>query len=620
MTLIQWSRRVTHYRSDRWQTEFLLFDVFQTSAVYGRRPYTELDEPTAREALAEAERFARTRLAPSFAAGERIPVRLDPATHEVSVPAELAVAIQDHLASDWLRLDLPADMTGIHVPPSLRWAVTEFALGANPAVAMCTQLVPQVASLLRRHGTPDQRRLAELITERGWTVTMVLTEPDAGSDVGAARCRAVLQPDGTWHLSGTKRFITWAEHDASENVVHLVLARPVGVPDAGGPGTQGLSLFVVPSHLHDPQTGELRGRNGVVATSLEHKMGVVATPTCELVFGAEKPAVGTLLGDTHAGIRQMFEIITYVRMMVGLKAIATLASGYRNALEYADSRQQGRPLGSNVPADAAPVRISQHPDVRRSLLTQKAYAEGGRALVLYTATLLDRIEIATVEGRRDVDAEQRHRVLLPVVKGWCSETAWRVLGAESLQVFGGSGYLRDYPLEQYFRDTKIDTIYEGTTGIQGLDLLQRRLLRDDGCALRGLLEDVRGTVADLARTAALKPESALLDDGLRAVEAAVDWARQQEILPLAALGATRLLLAAGDLITGWLLLRAAAVAVEQLEHAPPTGMTQETVDRLTGTVAVGRWYARQVLPRLASALTSIRLLSDEVLDLPTAAF
>src|SRR5688500_8397745 len=226
-------KHVTHYRSDRWHTEFLLFDVLQVGSTYGRRPFTELDESAARDALAEAERFARQRLAPSFAAAERTPVRFNPATHEVSVPADLAAAVRDHLASEWLALDLPSEMTGMHVPPSLRWAATEFTLGANPAVAMCTQIVPQVVSLLRRHGTPEQRRLAELIVDRRWTGTMALTEPDAGSDVGAARCRAIPQPDGTWHLVGTKRFITWAEHDASDNVVHLVLARPVGVPGAG---------------------------------------------------------------------------------------------------------------------------------------------------------------------------------------------------------------------------------------------------------------------------------------------------------------------------------------------------------------------------------------------------
>jgi alkylation response protein AidB-like acyl-CoA dehydrogenase len=291
-------------------------------------------------------------------------------------------------------------VSGIHVPASLRWAATEFILGANPAVAMCSQLIPTVVAMLHRNGTKEQQRLAELILERNWTVTMVLTEPDAGSDVGLGRTRAALADDGTWHLTGTKRFITWAAHDAAENVIHCVLARPQGVDGQGGPGTKGLSLFIVPSQLFDPETGDLLGPNGVVAANIEHKMGILGTPTCELVLGNREPAVGTLLGDTHDGIRQMFEIITYVRMMVGLKTVSALSSGHLNARDYAMSRKQGRELISLTGARGGRplVEIVDHPDIRRSLLTQKAYAEGGRALVLYTATMIDRFEVAQALG------------------------------------------------------------------------------------------------------------------------------------------------------------------------------------------------------------------------------
>ncbi len=610
-----------HYRSDRAHSRFLLFDVLGAQQVYGRAPYDEIDVPTALDLLEQVESFAQQELAESFASADHHPVRLDPVRRTVTLPADLRAALAAHVASDWMRLDAPPDLTGMHVPASLRWAATEFILGANPAVAMCSQIVPQVVAVLHKHGTPAQRRLAEIILERNWTVTMVLTEPDAGSDVGIARTRATPRDDGTWEITGTKRFITWAEHDAAENVVHMVLARPQGIDGAGGPGTKGLSLFVVPNHRFDPQTGELTGRNGVVAASLEHKMGIVATPTCELVFGEREPAVGTLLGEAHDGIRQMFEILTYVRMMVGLKTIAALSSGHLNAREYAGTRKQGRELVSfgGRTQGRELVEIADHPDIRRSLLTQKAYAEGGRALVLYTATQIDRFESAQSRGSDDPAAVERHRMLLPVVKTWCAESGWRVLGQESLQVFGGSGYVRDYPIEQYVRDTKIDAIYEGTTGIQALDLFERRLLRDGGAAARQLIDDIVATAVELETGAALAAEGRLLREAAQALGLLIDETvhRARDEARVAALGLTPLLMTVGDVIVGWLLLRAAQTAGARL--ADPGGAAVRTpAETLRGSLEAGRWFARQVLPHVSASLTAARLLDDGPLQLATA--
>ena len=606
---------MSHYRTDLAHTEFLLFDVLAADRHYGVGAYPDVDPDVAREVLREAEAFAQQRLAPSFGTGDQEPPRLDARTGEVCLPGPLREALTDHLASDWLALDLPPELTGNRVPPSLRWAVTEFVMGANPAVGMATQLVPQVAALLLRQGTPEQRRLAELVVERRWTVTMVLTEDEAGSDVGAVRTQAVPQPDGTWHLKGTKRFITWGEHDGAENIVHLVLARAVDTHGAGGPGTKGLSLFVVPSHQHDGD-GAVTGRNGVTCTGLEHKMGVSGSPTCELTFGADGPAVGTLLGDVHDGIRQMFEIITYVRMLVGVKASAALSTAYLNAREYARTRVQGGSLVSLSQNGSEPVFITDHPDVRRSLLIQRAYAEGARALVLYTATCLDRVEAAAMTGTHDPEATVRHRLLLPVVKGWCSESAWRVIGSHSLQILGGSGYLRDHPLEQYVRDTKIDTIYEGTTGIQALDLLSRRVVRDEGVAIESLFADIRSTANELAG-ASLADEALLLSEAVDEVRdlAALATARARSTPRLAALSATPLLMALGDLVVAWLLLRAAAVTLD-----PADGRSEAIdIDVRAGRVAAARQFARDVLPHLAATSMTAQLADPDVLALPAAA-
>src|SRR6185503_8764798 len=278
----------------------------------------------------------------------------------------------------------------------LAWAINELALGAQPAAFM-SLAGPIMADILYGIGNEQQRHWASLMTERNWAATMVLTEPDAGSDVGAGRTKAIQQPDGTWHLEGVKRFITSAEHDMANNIVHLVLARPEGA----GPGTKGLSLFIVPKFHFDWETGELGERNGVQVTNVEHKMGLKASTTCELTFGEREPAVGWLVGEVHDGIAQMFKVIEFARMMVGTKAIATLSTGYLNALDYAKTRIQGPDLAKMTDKAAPRVAITHHPDVRRSLMLQKSYAEGMRALVLYTATIQDEVALAEAAGAED---------------------------------------------------------------------------------------------------------------------------------------------------------------------------------------------------------------------------
>src|SRR3954466_8765605 len=309
------------------------------------------------------------------------------------------------------------------------------------------------------------------MVDRGWGAAMVLTEPDAGSDVGAGRTKAVEQPDGSWHIEGVKRFITSAVNDMVENVIHLVLARPEGA----GAGTKGLSLFVVPEWHFDPETGELGERNGAFVTNVEHKMGLKASTTCELRFGEIDgiPAKGWLVGDVHEGIAQMFQVIEHARMMVGTKAIATLSTGYLNALEYAKTRVQSADLTRASDKTAPRVTIIHHPDVRRSLMLNKAYAEGLRALVIYTSAAQDRIIVGEHEGADTSADEAINDLLLPIVKGVGSERSYDQL-AQALQVFGGSGYLQDYPLEQYIRDAKIDTLYEGTAAIQAQDFFFRK--------------------------------------------------------------------------------------------------------------------------------------------------
>lgn len=472
--------------------------------------------------------------------------------------------------------------------------------------------------LLLHQGTEAQRRIAELIVERRWMVTMVLTEPDAGSDVGAGRTRALPQPDGSWHLEGVKRFITYGDHDLTDNIIHLVLARPIGVDGAGGPGTRGLSLFVVPKFHFDPDTGNLGDRNGVFVTGLEHKTGLTGSPTCEVTFGAHAPAVGWLLGETHAGLRQMFELIKHLRMLVGVKSTAALSTGYLNAREYATTRIQGHPL---VGGEGRPVAIIEHPDVRRSLMTQKAYAEGMRALILYTGSQQDRIEASRAAGDIDREADACHQLLLPVIKGYCAETSWRVLGQECLQVFGGSGFLTDYPLQQYVRDTKVDSLYEGTTGMQGMDLFSRKILRDGGATLERLLAEMYKTAADTSDNRFVHERGILRTaiDSLRGMVALLTerWGSDKEDPTervVAAQDTTRLLLRLGDLTCGWLLLRSAQVA-----HLAVPATDADRAFYL-GKIEAGGWFARQVLAGFPAAVQSMQNTTNELCELPVEAF
>jgi alkylation response protein AidB-like acyl-CoA dehydrogenase len=611
---------VSHYKANLRDIEFNIFEVFDRGTHLGSGPFAGLDEPTAREILTEVERLAEGPLAASFTDGDRNPPVFDPATHSVHIPEPFRESYRALIDSGFWQLDLPQHLGGAGAPASLRWGVSELLLGANPAAFMYMSGA-RFASILDAIGNADQKAIAALIIDRQWGATMVLTEPDAGSDVGAGRTRAVEQPDGSWHIEGVKRFITSAEHDLAENIVHLVLARPEGA----GPGTKGLSLFVVPKFLFDHTTGELGERNGAFVTNVEHKMGLKASTTCELTFGATVPAVGWLVGDVHDGIAQMFKVIEYARMMVGTKAIATLSTGYLNALDYAKSRVQGGDLANFRDKSAPRVTITHHPDVRRSLMLQKAYAEGMRALVHYTAWWQDQIALAE-SGDASVDgalAERVNDLLLPLVKGLGSERSYEQL-AQSLQTFGGSGYLQDYPIEQYIRDSKIDTLYEGTTAIQGQDLFFRKMVRDQFTALSAVGTEISEFAKDDAGNGALARERELLAQGLEDVQGIVaamgGFAMTGQTEPTAMYkvgqNTTRLLLSLGELLVAWLLLRQADVALTALR-----GNVSDT-DRAfyLGKVAAATFFARQRLPLIGAERTIAEATDNDLMDLPESAF
>ncbi|MGS0684798.1 acyl-CoA dehydrogenase [Nakamurella sp. GG22] len=617
---------MSHYRSNVRDLEFNLFEVLGAGERMGNGPFAEMDADTARGVLQELQNVATGPVAASFVDADRNPPVYDPATFTVTMPESFKKSFQAIMDGEWYRLELPTELGGYGASPSLRWATAELMLGANPALFMYSG-GPNFAAVVHKNGTPVQQQMAQTMIDKQWGSTMVLTEPDAGSDVGAGRTKAIQQPDGSWHLEGVKRFITSAEHDLTDNIVHLVLARPEGPGIESRPGTKGLSLFVVPKFHFDPETGELGERNGVFVTGVEHKMGLKVSTTCELSFGIHgTPAVGYLLGDKHDGIAQMFQVIEYARMMVGTKAIATLSTGYLNALEYAKQRVQSADLTRAGDKSAPRVTIIHHPDVRRILMKQKAYAEGLRGVYLYAAGWQDRIAGGELTADELVIAKRVNDLLLPIVKGVGSERAYENL-ALSLQVFGGSGYTQDYPIEQYIRDAKIDTLYEGTTAIQAQDFFFRKIVKDGGAALGTVAGEINSFITSSlsANTDGRnKEELALLGTALADVQAMVGalvgyaMASVDEPESVYKVGehAVSLLMSVGDLMIGYLLLRQATVAQTALDG----GASARDADFYAGKLAVAHWFAKNVLPELTARRAIIENADLSLMDVAESAF
>jgi hypothetical protein len=633
---------VSHYKSNLRDIEFNLFEVLGRDEVLGTGPFEEYDVATAREILAEVERISREDLAASYEDSDRNPPVFDPQTNTAPLPESFKKSYRAWMDAEFWRLQIPETIGGQPAPSSLNWAIAEMVLGANAPIWMYAT-GPSMGSVIERNGTERDKQIAQFMVDRGWGATMVLTEPDAGSDVGAGRTKATPNDDGSWNIEGVKRFITSGESDLQENVVHLTLARPVGVEGEGGPGTKGLSLFIVPKHHFDHETGELTGeRNGVYVTNVEHKMGIKVSNTCELTYGdpsvgGGEPAKGWLLGEVHDGIAQMFQVIENARMMVGTKAIATLSTGYLNALDYAKERQQGADLTEAANKTAPRVTITHHPDVRRSLMTQKSFAEAMRALVLYTASWQDRVMLAEHAGEKDELASAVNDLLLPIVKGYGSERSWVLLGTESLQTFGGSGFLQEYPLEQYVRDAKIDTLYEGTTAIQGQDFFFRKIVKDQGKALGHLAKEIEAFVNDEADSASsggrLKVERALLAKALEdanalvghmindlmSADASAEGGDVRNIYKVG-LNTTRLLMVLGDVICGWLLLRQAEIALEKLAGAESDSLASKDQAFYEGKVAAAQFFAQTNLPRLTAERAIAESTDLSLMDLSEDAF
>jgi alkylation response protein AidB-like acyl-CoA dehydrogenase len=572
------------------QIRFALDSIVNLPRLYGNSAFSELGSDIVDAILEEAGRYAGEVIAPLNRIGDREGARLDNGV--VRLPAGFEEAYRGFVASGWCSITGDAGYGGQAMPHVIGLAIQEMWQSANASFGLCPLLSQGAIEALGAHGTEDQKRvyLAKLVSGE-WTGTMNLTEPQAGSDVGALKTRAVRQADGTYRITGTKIYITWGEHEAAENIVHLVLAR---LPDAPA-GTRGISLFLVPKFLPDAD-GRPGTRNDLHCVGLEHKLGIHGSPTCVMSFGDGGGATGFLIGAENKGMSAMFTMMNSARLNIGMQGVGIAERSYQKALAFAKERRQGKPFGlQHDTLEMSPIIF--HADVRRMLLTQKAMVEAGRAICLSNAMAIDLARHGATPEVREA-AKAREELLTPLSKAWCTDMAVDVASL-GVQVHGGMGFIEETGAAQHYRDARITPIYEGTNGIQAIDLLGRKLSLNGGVAVRSFLDDVRQTVERCASGAeAVQSIGGELAAALAACEAATAWLQQRmrtspnEALP----GATPFLRMMGLLAGAHYLAIGALAAEEQL--------TRSGADKpfLTARIAVAQFFAEQILPQAGGLL------------------
>ncbi|HLW25069.1 MAG TPA: acyl-CoA dehydrogenase [Steroidobacteraceae bacterium] len=580
------------YRAPLKDIQFALDEVVGAQALAGCPELAEYSSELAASVLEEAARLAESVLDPLYRSADEEGAHWSAAG--VRTAAGFKEAYRQYCDGGWTQLRASPEYGGQGMPRLLVSAVEEIFASANLAFRMCPMLTGGAIEAISAVGSPAQRDLYLPRMVRGeWTGTMNLTEPQAGSDLAQVRTRAVAQGDH-FLIQGQKIFITYGEHDFTENIVHLVLARIEGAP----PGTRGISLFIVPKFLVNPD-GSLGARNDVQCVSIEHKLGIRASPTCTMIYGQGAGAVGYLLGEPNHGLEYMFIMMNAARLSVGLEGYSVAERSYQQALEWARTRVQGRPrLGKPIDA-AQPLAIQYHPDVHRMLLTMKSHIEAMRHLALYTAAELD-VGHGHPDPARRASAQARGELLIPIVKGWCTESGFE-LASLGIQVHGGMGFIEETGAAQPLRDARIGAIYEGTTGIQAGDLVGRKLARDGGQAFRALATDIHLELAGLRGAQPPVAQSArAADEALRTLEAVIE-----ELLGpmgadagVAAAVAVPLLKMAGLTLGAWLHARAAHRAQARLAEGAADAIF------LKGKLETARFYVENLLPQ-ALALNAI---------------
>jgi 3-(methylthio)propanoyl-CoA dehydrogenase len=609
------SAGINRYKADLREMSFTLFEQFRFAELGGPGPFEAWGVEEAKAVLQETYRFVKDVLGPVNATGDREGCRLEGG--EVFTPKGFKDAWSKLYEAGFKSLSVSADHGGQGAPLTLSVLVEELLSGANTAFNMYPGLAHGAGELIAACGTPDQvHRYAEKMFAGQWGGTMCLTESQAGSDVGAATTSAKKNPDGTYSIRGTKIFISGGDHDLAENIIHLVLARIEGAPA----GTKGLSLFIIPKIRVKPD-GSLGQNNDVQVASIEHKMGINGSATCVLNFGENDGCVGELVGAAeHAGMSQMFRMMNGARIAVGVQGLAVSSTAYLNALEYAKDRKQGANWKNWKDPTSPRVPIIEHGDVRRMLLDMKSHVEGTRALILKLAWHVDQAQkLAGSDDEKVAYHRGQIELLTPLVKAYASDEAFRLCGV-AIQIYGGAGYLKDWPIEQYCRDSKIFSIYEGTNHIQAMDLVGRKMGQAGGAHFQAFMADVSTFIEEQRAHPRLGADVERLAGAQEAVIQAamtlLGWS-QSDKLHLVPLGANRFLQAMSQLAVGWLLLDAAVLshqAQAQLQKSNPDHAFYE------GKQQSAAWYARNVLPQVEHAAQVLSLEDGSPMEISDEAF
>lgn len=573
------------------ELRFTLEEVAAVGAVKSGGAFAEFSEDLTFAILEEAAKLAGGVLAPLNRTGDLQGCTLKDGV--VTTPEGFKDAYAQFVEGGWQGLQFPAEVGGMGLPRALGVAVLEMIQSANMAFGLGPMLTYGAIEALLAHGTQEQRDqyLPKLLTGE-WTATMNLTEPQAGSDVGALRTKAEPNPDGSWSISGQKIYITWGEHDCTDNIIHLVLARTPGSPE----GTKGISLFIVPKFLDDGT------RNAATAIGLEHKLGIHGSPTCTMEYAGAK---GWLIGGENAGMRCMFTMMNSARLNVGVQGVGIAERAYQQALAYAKDRKQGKAIEADGPG---PHAIIEHPDIQRTLAMMRAKIAASRAICIATAVAADLAEHAEDEEERAA-AKRREELLTPIAKAWSTDIGVEV-ASMGIQIHGGMGFIEETGAAQHLRDARIAPIYEGTNAIQALDLAGRKLSMAGGAAFEELYADIEQTIESCSTSSHpdLPPLAERLEDGLDALKEAAAWLNTSDPADRLS-GATPFLTLAGEVIGGWMLCVAAvAVRRRQKENIGDPKFAAERI-------ALANFYAEAVLALSPSRVDDITIGYDMISEL-----
>jgi alkylation response protein AidB-like acyl-CoA dehydrogenase len=583
--------------------EFVINELAGLAGIAALPGFEEATPDLVNAVLEEAGKFSSEVLAPLNKTGDREGSRL--VDGKVVVPTGFTEAYEQFVECGWLGLGKDVDFGGQGLPHLVVTAVEEMWNASNLSFSLCPLLTSGAVAALQRHASDDLKATyVEKMVNGHWAGTMNLTEPQAGSDLAAIRTEAVPEGDH-YRLRGQKIFITWGDQEMTENVIHLVLAR---LPDAPA-GVRGISLFLVPKYMVE-EDGGIGARNDIFVVSLEHKLGVHASPTCTIALGDTEGAVGYLIGEAHSGLACMFTMMNAARLGTGLQGVAIADRAYQQAVAYAKERVQG-----SSPGTEGRVTIIHHADVRRMLMLMRSQTEAMRAVAYVTAALLDKSGHSPDKQQRQA-SQQRVDLMTPIAKAWCTEVAQEVTTL-GVQVHGGMGFIEDTGSAQHYRDGRITTIYEGTTGIQAGDLVGRKILRDEGQGMRSLLDDIRAFEDSMPdgddRLAVLRRE---LKSGREALGEVTDWLLESAKTDENAAGSVsvNLLMLMGTVIGGWQMARAATLATGKLDSGAADSSFYET--KLT----TARFYAEQIMPRVRAYRDAVTAGSENIMALSEQQF